>query len=152
MGFVRLARVPAGLHMESVLEDTFSLVIPENYPLSGGKFKGMQEFSKDNFILFSQEYSPFYYQTIMSICSDAGFIPRISHKSVHAHTIFKLVENNLGIAIVPTALQYGFQMRVKFIELKQLKQRAVLSVIWKKENANPVLKNCMDLLLGGSSS
>jgi DNA-binding transcriptional LysR family regulator len=152
MGFVRLARVPAGLHMETVFEDTFSLVLPESHPLSDEEFNGMQQFSDDNFILFSQEYSPFYYQTIMSICSDAGFIPRISHKSVHAHTIFKLVENNLGIAIVPTALQHGFQMRVKFIEIKRLKQKAVLSVIWKKENANPVLKNCMDLLLGRSSS
>jgi len=88
---------------------------------------------------------------IRSICSDAGFLPKVSHKSVHAHTIFKLVENRLGIAIVPTSLQYGFQMKVKFIELKDIKQRALLSVIWKKENANPVLKNCIDLLLSGNS-
>jgi hypothetical protein len=43
-------------------------------------------------------------------------------------------------------------MRVKFIELKDVKQRASLSVIWRKENANPVLKNCMDLLLTRSST
>ena len=148
IGFVRLARVPAGLEMETVYEETFSLVLPENYSFPNEEFNGMQQFSKDNFILFSREFSPFYYDTIISICSDAGFVPRISHKSVHAHTIFKLVENNLGIAIVPTSLQYGFQMRVKFVELKQLSQRALLSVIWKKENPNPVSKNCVDLVLG----
>ncbi|WP_396635809.1 LysR family transcriptional regulator [Maribacter sp. R77961] len=152
IGFVRLARVPAALHMQTIFEDTFSLVLPESYPMLTRDYKGMQQFSEDNFILFSQEYSPHYFDTIMSICSDAGFIPKVSHKSVHAHTIFKLVENKLGIAIVPTALQAGFQMRVKFIELKEIKQRALLSVIWRKENANPVLKNCMDLLLGRSSS
>lgn len=147
LGFVRLDRVPAALNMQTVFEDTFSLVLPESYPMLTREYKGMQRFAADNFILFSQDYSPFYYDTIMSICADAGFKPKVSHKSVHAHTIFKLVENNLGIAIVPTALQAGFQMRVKFIELKDVKQRALLSVIWKKENANPVLKNCMDLLL-----
>lgn len=152
IGFVRLARVPAGLNMQTVFEDTFSLVLPENHPSLFREYKGMHQFSEDNFILFSKEYSPFYYETIMSICSDASFNPKISHKSVHAHTIFKLVENNLGIAIIPTALQYGFKMKVKFIELKKLKQKALLSVIWKRENANPVLKNCMDLLLGKSSS
>jgi len=152
IGFVRLARVPAALHMQTIFEDTFSLVLPESYPMLTRDYKGMQQFSEDNFILFSQEYSPHYFDTIMSICSDAGFIPKVSHKSVHAHTIFKLVENKLGIAIVPTALQAGFQMRVKFIELKNIKQRALLSVIWRKENANPVLKNCMDLLLDRSSS
>ena len=146
IGFVRLARVPAELHMRTVYEDTFSLVLPESYPMLTREYKGMGRFSEDNFILFSQEYSPYYYETIMSICSDAGFVPKVSHKSVHAQTIFKLVENNLGIAIVPTALQYGFQMRVKFIELKNIEQRALLSVIWKKERKNPVLQNCIDLL------
>ncbi|MBD0778371.1 LysR family transcriptional regulator [Maribacter sp. ANRC-HE7] len=147
IGFVRLSRVPKALGMTTVYRDTFSLVLPENYPMLTRNFEGMHQFSNDDFILFSKEYSPFYFETIMSICSDAGFVPKVSHKTVHAHTIFKLVENNMGIAIVPTALKSGFQMRVKFIELRDIDQRALLSAIWKKDNANPVLKNCMDLLL-----
>ena len=55
--------------------------------------------------------------------------------------------NNLGIAIVPTSLQHGFQMDVKFIELKKISQKATLSVIWKPDNRNPALQHCMDLLL-----
>jgi DNA-binding transcriptional LysR family regulator len=86
----------------------------------------------------------------MSICEDAGFTPKVSHKSVHAQTIFKLVENNLGIAIIPTSLQYGFQMKVKFIELKKIPQRAVLSVCWKEDNRNPALRHCINLLLNQS--
>lgn len=147
MGFVRVSRVPNTLHMKTVFRDTFSLVLPERYPMLTREFEGMHQFINDDFILFSQAYSPLYYDTIMSICQDAGFAPKVSHKSVHAHTIFKLVENHMGIAIVPTALQNGFKMRVKFIELKNIPQRAELSVIWKKEHTNPVLKNCMKLLL-----
>ena len=147
MGFVRVARVPSTLQMKTVFTDTFSLVLPERYPILTREFDGMQRFANEDFILFSQAYSPLYYDTIMSICQDAGFAPKVSHKSVHAHTIFKLVENHMGIAIVPTSLQNGFQMRVKFVELKDIPQRAELSVIWKKEHTNPVLKNCMELLL-----
>lgn len=147
MGFVRLSRVPSTLQMKTVYMDTFSLVLPERYPMITREFEGMHQFANDDFILFSQAYSPYYYDTIISICKDAGFVPKVSHKSVHAHTIFKLVENHMGIAIVPTALQNGFQMRVKFIELKNIPQRAELSVIWKKEHTNPVLQNCTDLLV-----
>nr|WP_299383008.1 LysR family transcriptional regulator [Allomuricauda sp.] len=147
LGFVRLARVPGGLEIKPVFEDTFSLVLPEDHPLDSTNFKGMKQVSEDDFILFSQDYSPLYYDTVISICEDAGFQPKVSHKSVHAQTIFKLVENKLGIAIVPTALQDGFQMKVKFIELGSLKQRAVLSMVWKSDNRNPALKNCKDLLL-----
>ncbi|SIS81220.1 transcriptional regulator, LysR family [Zobellia uliginosa] len=148
IGFVRLARVPKGIEIMPVKEDSFSVVLPENHALSAENFKKMGQLKEESFILFAQEYSPLYYDTVVSICEDSGFSPKVSHKSVHAQTIFKLVENNLGVSIVPTSLQYGFKMKIKFIELKQIPQRAVLSVIWKSDNRNPVLKNCMDLILG----
>ncbi len=147
LGFVRLSRVPNGLTLKPVFEDTFSLVLPKNHPLEASTFKNMAQLVEDHFILFSKDYSPLYYHTVISICEDGGFFPKVSHKSVHAHTVFKLVENKLGVAIVPTALQAGFQMNVKFIELKKIKQRAILSMIWKEDNRNPVLQNCIDLLL-----
>lgn len=147
LGFVRLSRVPKGLKLKPVFEDTFSLVLPANHVLNEKEFKNISQVAKDDFILFSQDYSPQYYDTVLSICEDAGFSPNVSHKSVHAQTVFKLVENKLGIAIVPTALQYGFQMEVKFIELKHIKQRAILSMVWKEDNRNTALQNCMDLLL-----
>ena len=147
VGFVRLARVPNGMELRPVFEDTFSVVLPKDHKLNSISFKGVHQLVEESFILFSQDYSPLYYDTVMSICEDEGFTPKISHKSVHAQTIFKLVENKLGIAIVPTSLQYGFQMDVKFIELKKISQRAVLSVIWKADNRNPALQHCIDLLL-----
>ncbi|QWX83987.1 LysR family transcriptional regulator [Cellulophaga sp. HaHaR_3_176] len=147
IGFVRLARVPDGLGIKTVMQDTFSLVLPKEHPINSDNFKKMNQFADEEFILFSQDYSALYFDTVMSICEDAGFTPRVSHKSVHAQTIFKLVENKLGIAIVPTSLQYGFDMGVKFIELKKIKQRAELSVIWKKDNRNPTLKHCLNVVL-----
>ncbi|MAW80591.1 MAG: transcriptional regulator [Parvularcula sp.] len=147
LGFVRLSRVPIGLEVKPVFEDTFSLVLPEEHPLDKGNFKNINQVANEDFILFSQDYSPTYYDTVLSICEDGGFAPNVSHKSVHAQTIFKLVENKLGIAIVPTTLQYGFQMKVKFIELRKIKQRAVLSMVWKTDNRNPALQKCMDLLM-----
>lgn len=147
IGFVRLSRVPEGLCLHPVFEDTFSLVLPANHPLDAGNFKGLHEFRDENFILFSQDYSPLYFDTVMSICEDAGYTPRVSHKSVHAQTIFRLVENHLGIAIVPSSLQKGFNMDVKFIDLDKIPQRAVLAVVWKKEHRNKALEHCLSLLL-----
>ncbi len=150
LGFVRLARVPEELNIKPVFDDSFSVVLPENHPLDSKSFKGMKQLKEESFILFSQDYSPLYYDKVMSICEDAGFTPKVSHRSVHAQTIFTLVENKLGIAIIPTSLQYGFDLNVKFIELKKIKQRAQLSVIWKKDNRNPVLKHGVNLLLNKS--
>ncbi len=147
IGFVRLARVPEPLKIKQVYKDTFSVVLSKTHSLSERNFKGVEQLAGEDFILFDQDYSPHYFDTVMSICEDAGFNPKISHKSVHAQTIFKLVENKMGIAIVPTSLQYGFKMNVQFIALEKIAQRAILSVIWKPDNRNKVVARCIDLIL-----
>jgi len=146
LGFVRLARVPKGLKMKTVQIDTFSLVLPKEYPLTQKTFKNIAQVSNENFILFSSRYSPLYYDKIMSICEDKGFAPKVSHRSVHAQTIFKLVESGLGVSIVPTSLQYGFDLNVKFLEIPKIKQKAILSAIWKENNRNPALQKIGDLI------
>lgn len=140
LGFVRLARVPKGIEMKTVHTDTFSLVLPKNHFLEKKNFKNIAQVSDQHFILFSSDYSSLYYDKIMSICEDKGFTPKVSHKSVHAQTIFKLVESGLGVAIVPTSLQYGFDLGVKFLEIPKIPQKATLSVIWKQDNRNPALE------------
>lgn len=146
LGFVRLARVPDSLQMKLVHQDTFSVVLPKDHPLSSEGFKHMGQLKDENFILFSQDYSSIYYDKIMSICEDKGFTPRITHKSVHALTIFKLVEAGLGVAIVPTSLKQGYDLKVKFIELGKIKQKTELYAVWKKGNRNAALGKVLGLI------
>jgi DNA-binding transcriptional LysR family regulator len=147
LGFVRLNKVPYGLNIHPIFEDTFSLVLPENHAINGKNFSNLAQLKNESFILFEQSYSPTYYEQVIKLFENAGFIPKISHYTVHASTIYKLVENNLGISIVPTALISGYDMDVKFIELKKIPDRTVLSVVWSKNNRNPLLKNILDLIL-----
>lgn len=146
LGFVRLSDVPPELESIPVVRETFSLVVPEDHPIDASSFRSVRQFQKDPFILFSPEYSPDYYRTILSICDDGGFRPRVSHKSVHAHTIFKLVAGGMGVAIVPTSLQYGFDLRIRFLELRAIPQRAVLYGVWKKDYRNRALDRCIEYL------
>ena len=146
MGFVRLQQLPEGISRQIIHEDTFSLVLPMSHELSEANFSGIRQLSGEPFIFFSSEDSPFYHELIMSICEDQGFRPKVSHKSVDALTIYKLVEEGLGLAIVPTSLQYGYNLKVKFIELKNIPQRTELSLVWKSSNRNPALQHVIDLI------
>ena len=146
LGFVRLQQLPEGISRQIIHEDTFSLVLPMSHELSEANFSGIRQLSGEPFIFFSSEDSPFYHELIMSICEDQGFRPKVSHKSVDALTIYKLVEEGLGLAIVPTSLQYGYNLKVKFIELKNIPQRTELSLVWKSSNRNPALQHVIDLI------
>lgn len=146
IGFVRLPRVPQGMQKHSVYKDSFSVVLPKGYGLTEENFENVRQLSNEPFIFFSSEDSPHYYELIMSICEDQGFRPKVFHRSVHALTIFKLVEEGLGVAIVPTSLKKGYNVAVDFLEIKDIPQRTELFVIWNEANRNPALKHAIELL------
>jgi len=146
LGFVRLASVPSDLEMKVVLRDSFSLVLPKNHPIHEQDFMSVNQFKEESFVLFSSDYSNLYYEQIIGICREAGFSPKIRHKSVHALTIFKLVENGMGVAIVPTSLKEGYELNVRFMEIPYISQFTELSAIWKGGNRNPALKQVLPLI------
>jgi DNA-binding transcriptional LysR family regulator len=148
LGFVRLNRVDPSIQIRPIFEDSFSLVVPENFPFKSISKKAITYLNQQKFILFDKSYSPDYYNTIMQILDDLNIEASTTHNSVHANTIFRLIENNMGVSIVPTALTKGFNLKIRFIELK-IKHKAVLSVVWNKGNGNPVLGKLLGLIAGG---
>lgn len=146
VGFVRLERVPKILKIKPILEEPFSLVLPEDHPLSSTNFKSISQLKGEPFILFDKSYSPAYYEKVMQIFDDAGFHPIVSHNTVHATSIYRLVEKEFGISIVPKSLKPVTPGKVKFIDLDRIPQRTTLSAIWNDANRNPVLKSFLDLL------
>ena len=138
--------MPDELNSKPVFKDTFSLVLPANHSISSENFISLTQLKEEAFILFEKEYSPAYYKSVMSIFDHGKFIPIVSHTTVHANTIFKLVENGFGIAIVPTSLKLGYDMPIKFIELSKIPQRTVLSAVWNRKNRNPMLSKILTFI------
>ena len=146
IGFMRLERVPRGLEALPILKEPFCLVLPNNHPIDVHNFTDLSQFKNDSFILFDPSYSPSYYEKVMQIFDDSGFSPIVSHNTIHAASIYKLVENNFGLSIVPKSLQYGYNLNVRFIELDSIPQRTILSAVWNKNNRNPVLKSLINII------
>lgn len=146
MGFVRMERVPRGLELKPILKENFCLVLPKNHAITSLNFKDISQLKDEAFILFDQTYSASYYEKVMQIFDDSGFSPVVSHNTIHASSIYKLVENNFGISIVPKSLEIENHTGVQFIELKEVSQKTVLSLVWNKENRNPALRTILQIV------
>ncbi len=146
IGFVRLERVPRGLKAAPLLKEVFCLVLPKKHPISKKNFKTLAQLKDESFILFDPKYSPSYYEKVMQIFDDNGFSPIVTHNTIHSGSIYKLIENNFGISIVPKSLQLDHNNGVKFIELNNITQRTVLSAVWNTNSRNPLLKNVLQLI------
>ena len=146
LGFVRLDRVPKGLEIRSIFEDTFSLVLPKSHKINENNFKDLSQLQNEAFIFFDANFSESYHEKMMQIYDNCGFTPIVSHFTVNASSIFRLVENKFGISIVPTSLKLGYDMDIKFIELKNIPQRTTLKIVWNNMNKNPILANFLKVV------
>jgi len=140
-GFVRLDRIPRGLKSNPVLHEPFCLVLPKSHPIDTHNYSDISQFKDESFILFDSKYSPSYYEKVMQIFDESGFSPLVTHNTIHSSSIYKLVENNFGISIVPRSLQVHNLEGVKFIELSHIPQRTTLSVVWNASNKNPLISD-----------
>ena len=147
-GFVRIESTPLEIQSVPILTEHFSLVVPKNrFPKAKGKVN-LMDFTEEPFILFSKEYSNSYYELVMSIFDDHGFEPNVTLKTVNALSIFNLVSQGLGVAIVPTSLKKGYHTHVDFLELNHLPQRTTLSLVWNKKNRNPGIPLMLEIVNG----
>jgi DNA-binding transcriptional LysR family regulator len=146
IGFVRMERVPRELNIKPFFEDTFSLVLPKAHKINASNFYNLLQLKDEHFVLFDASYSESYYEKVMQIFDDSGFTPLVSHSTVNASSIYRLVENNLGVSIVPTSLKSGYDLGIKFIELLDIPQRTTLKIVWNKNNSNPILNNFLNLI------
>ncbi|WP_077400712.1 LysR family transcriptional regulator [Cellulophaga omnivescoria] len=139
IGFIRSNSIPSIMGIKLVYEENFSLVLPQNHPLNEVSFTSIKQLSKESFILFPNDFSPMFFQQILNLCLEAGFSPNIQHQSIHAPTIFKLVENEMGISIIPNSLRDDKNYNVKYIELVKTPQKTRLYAVWLAHNKSKVL-------------
>jgi len=140
IGFVRSNQISSEMNLKSVYKENFSLVLPENHPINDANFTNLGQCANEPFILYPNESSPMYFQQILNLCSEHNFSPIISHRAIHGTTIFKLVENGMGLSIIPDSLRDEHNYKIRFIALKNTTIKTELFVVWKKGFKNPVLK------------
>ena len=145
-GFVRIDTAPPNIKSLPILTEHFALVIPKNHPLKSKRNLELTDFKDEPFILFSKAYSISYYDLVMSIFRDQDFIPNVTLRTVNALSIFNLVSQGLGVAIVPSSLKNGYNTDVDFIELEHIHQRTTLTLAWNHENRNPGIPALLEVI------
>jgi LysR family transcriptional regulator, benzoate and cis,cis-muconate-responsive activator of ben and cat genes len=146
LGFLRDPSPDDTLDSRIIYEETYAIVLPINHPVSVENFEGLHQLANENFIQLPRFAGERFFDKLLLLFHKAGVNPRIVHQSGHGSTVMKLVENNLGISIIPSSLMQGFNFKVKFIELTNIQDRALMSVVWRKDNSNPALKTFLKVI------
>lgn len=146
IAFLRNPPLNKRFKSQLVFQENFALVLPQNHFLNESNFESMAQLAHEKFILPTKTDGKMYQQLQWSICEDAGFVPKIAHETVHGHTTLKLVESGLGLSLIPISFSNVSNAAIKFIELKNIHQKAEITAFWNPDNENPSLKVFLDMI------
>jgi DNA-binding transcriptional LysR family regulator len=146
IGFVRTNQIEEMMEVQCVHRESFVLVLPKDHPVTQRNFRSLVQFKDESFILFPNDKSPLFYQQIINKCTEHGFFPRITHRTIHAPTIFYLVKMHMGISIIPESLAVNEPRDVRFISLEKIPYRTSLFAVWNRDSNNPSLPYLVKML------
>lgn len=139
-GFVHTGILPESIRSQPLLGEKFVLCLPENHPHSDATTAALSDFRDEPFILFARDFSPTYYDQVISLCVEAGFHPNIRHEARHWLTVMACVSKGLGITLVPFGLTKTGLQGLRFIGVGDSPIRSLVRGAWlETDEDDPIL-------------
>jgi DNA-binding transcriptional LysR family regulator len=106
-----------------------------------------------DFVMFSRQVSPVYFDSLVASCRSNGFSPRILHEVCSVASQVAFVGCGQGIALVPASLKKLAPENVVFRPLKENVSVVTTAVAWRTGRDNPLIDAVVAVLgtTGGGS-
>jgi len=142
LGFIHANPVPRELGVRDLVAEPFVVCLPDGHALAGRRRMDLKALAADDFVMFARAASPSYYETVMSLCASAGFVPAVRHEVRHWLSVASLVSQGLGVSIVPACLARSGLAGTRFIAFRH-EARSVSQVIWRQTDMSPMLQTVL---------
>jgi DNA-binding transcriptional LysR family regulator len=76
-------------------------ILPDTHRLAGRRRLRVADLHDEDFIVHSARHRSVMHATVLLLCREAGFSPRVRHEVVETSTLVTLVAGGLGVALVP---------------------------------------------------
>jgi len=140
-GFVfNMPKADPELDQVQVASQKLVLAVPKGHPLTRSKRLRLRDLADSDFVWFPRRQSPAYYDRLMQACSRGGLkAPRIVQEAADQATLLALVACRLGVAFVSDATRWRCPRDVLLRPGVDLSLPIAFSLIWRKDNASPLL-------------
>jgi DNA-binding transcriptional LysR family regulator len=152
VGFTRALTTEQGKMFLSrhLYADPMMAVLPASRRVKAKRVR-ISDLAKESFVLFHREGAPPLFDTILGMCNDAGFSPRVDCEPNLMQTVLTIVEAEQGVSIVPACVRNLRSDGVRFYRLQPDEVRVELIAAWKKETPSVALRAFLELVDAKSS-
>jgi DNA-binding transcriptional LysR family regulator len=144
LGFLREVEPSEGLASEVILREPLNAVLPASHPLAEKRGLNLRHLAGEPFVLFPRQVGEAFYDRLIGICSESGFIPRVVQEATQWQSVVTFVETGLGVSIAPACVA---KFRWAGVVHRALPGRTTtIFAAWQAANTPPAVSRFLNLV------
>jgi DNA-binding transcriptional LysR family regulator len=152
---VGILRPPASLARDRAIEqipiwrERLMLFVPIDHPLAASRMPvKMADLIDQAFVGVESTLSCGMQDHLITLCSAAGFVPRLEQEARELSTVLGLVAAGIGIAVLPECYSSMMGASVASLPIASNDAEGTLVLALKADNASPLLRRFVDVAHG----
>jgi DNA-binding transcriptional LysR family regulator len=125
--------------------DPMMAVLPVSKRITTKRVR-ISDLANETFVLFHREGAPPLFDTILGMCNQAGFSPKVECEPNMMQTVLSIVEAEQGVSIVPACVRNLRSHGIRFYRLQPDDVRVELVAAWKRGTMSVPLCAFLDLI------
>jgi DNA-binding transcriptional LysR family regulator len=148
VGLVRGTALPPTLVTHKLVDDPLVAVLRADHPLARRRRSvRMEDLAEESFIVFTRASGTGIHDQLLTMCRNAGFVPRIAQEAGESSTMIGLVAAGMGVAILPRSLRQVQVEGVAYVTIASPDAASALYVTHRRDDTSPLVKAFTKLML-----
>jgi len=134
----------AALTSELLFTEPLVAVLPRDHPLAGAPVE-LSDLASEQFVLIEREAWPTLFDSIITLCSSAGFSPQIANTAARWPAVLALVEAGEGVGLVTAGVE---RFQFSGVSFSQLSPKTFIGVAlaWRTQENSSIVKAFLSLV------
>jgi DNA-binding transcriptional LysR family regulator len=126
-------------------QEALVVALPQRHPLTHRSIVSITDLATEEFIMPLYQVMSGLSDQIYSLCTKAGFVPKVSQEAVYTITILGLVAGEMGISLLPSSVQNLLRTGVTYRPIQEPTMTNQLSAVWRSDDTSTILRQFLDL-------
>ena len=144
--FINTPLAPIGLQIAVLHEEPFVACVPHDHPLADDEVIDLGALREERFVMFSRETARALHDHLVSLCANAGFVPKLGLEAAQLLSAVALVSTGLAVAVVPASMSRSGIPGVRYLGLRREVKRPSAFLVWHSDGAGPGLGELVDIV------
>jgi DNA-binding transcriptional LysR family regulator len=146
VGFIRPPLGEPPLTSERVTAEPFVVALPASHRHAARGRLRLAALADEAFILVARGVVPIFYDLVLKVCRDVGFVPHVGHQVDDPLMVLGLVAAGVGVSLVPASARRTRPRGVVLRPLAPSPHILQTAVAWRADSSSPLVAGFLQVV------